>query len=236
MMDCDLFTQLEELRFLRIYGAGRISKHDWRFSGERVDAPTDTVDQDRDADAPLCKKNGIDWVYVGPWFRGCDHGCTHVPNSHAATFECSSGDIREVGFEGLEGVDPVSRSHLVQEIVLRNSLHQIAKCDVFYARITDGESYGTFAEVGYAHALGKPIYLDVRNKTIVRDLWFLVRMAVASPLDEKVLRALPWMDFQGTLTEYRDGLLALLDTEYPHPEASSSEMDPWDRPDAPPGI
>lgn len=219
-------------RSLKIYGAGKIAKHDWRFGGGRVESPyfEKSVKEDRDATRHLMRRGSFDWLYVGPWFKGCDHGCTHVPNSHAATYVCGTGEVRESGIgEGFIGEvslealfsNPGRDFHKTQNMVLSNCLAQIQKCDVFYARIDSPTAYGTFAEIGYAYALGKPVYLDIRDTGIAPDLWFMLRMSLASPLRENVLRSLPWMDFQGTLQEYEEKLLGLMQNEYPFPSEPS---------------
>ena len=194
---------------IRVYCAGKISKNDWR----RVSSPNYGVLEDRDQELAI-RHGGVDWVYVGPWFRGCDHGCTHVPNAHAAIYECSSGDRRPLSYYTDSGPPGL---HASQRAVLRNSLHQIAKCDVFYVRLDSAEAFGTFTEVGYAYALGKPLYVDVVDAHIAKDLWFLLRMALETKHDERILATLPWMVFTGPVANYRRGLLNILERggEYP---------------------
>jgi nucleoside 2-deoxyribosyltransferase len=75
-----------------------------------------------------------------------------------------------------------------ESFTLRRSLDGIHECDVFFAYIDDLEAYGTLAEIGYAHALGKRIVLGFQPAVMGEDragcptlranpMWFAARMA-----------------------------------------------------------
>ena len=184
-----------------LYAAGKIGKNDWR--GIRMGSGEEGMGgmfADRDFLIPL----GSDLFYGGPFFRGCDHGCTHGPRTHAATYECSTGDPR--GFLDF---------HEAQDQLLSNSQFQIQRCDIFFARLTSSDAFGTFSEIGYASALGKPILLSVSeiNPKILQEMWFLVRMSLASPLCNRMLDAIPtdyWPKKPSSVRAYRSELLELL--------------------------
>ena len=58
-----------------LYLAGKISKPDWRFG------PVPALDRDypEPLDTPIhCSR----FIYVGPFFIGCDHACGHGPSTH----------------------------------------------------------------------------------------------------------------------------------------------------------
>jgi hypothetical protein len=56
----------------------------------------------------------------------------------------------------------------------------IQSCDVFiaYLGLNFKSAYGTMAEIGAAHAWGKPIVLVVHPKLVTDDFWFLKDMAI----------------------------------------------------------
>lgn len=61
--------------------------------------------------------------------------------------------------------------------VLHDCLDSIKLCNVFFAWIDSLDCYGTLAEIGYAYALGKRIYIGYPSQLNVRELWFSFGMA-----------------------------------------------------------
>jgi nucleoside 2-deoxyribosyltransferase len=58
------------------------------------------------------------------------------------------------------------------------SLLRIANADFVFAYINEIDAFGTFAELGYAHARAKPIYICFGpNLTQRDDLWFIEAFA-----------------------------------------------------------
>lgn len=128
--------------------------------------------------------------YGGPFAISDDHGCFHLPDSRhgcgpswgcAGDFIDEAGNTVEVDDEGLAGFDVVERC-----------LRQIRGCDAVHAYIDSLDCFGTFAEIGYAAACGKPIYLviDPKLKPAERfpteddprryekfELWFVASLA-----------------------------------------------------------
>lgn len=123
---------------LKIYFAGKIEKNDWRN------------------DICMGKLRGIEPLeieyikticgnkYVGPWFISCDHGCYH-------------GDTQHGMLNNGCGFTPASedRRNFVKEICLSC----IDKCDILFAWIDSENCFGTIAEIGYAYANKKKIWL-----------------------------------------------------------------------------
>lgn len=156
-------------RSLPVYCAGKISKNDWRHQlFPRIREVNQTFYLDG-LDAPHCIPSLGPFVYCGPFFLSCDHGCAHGPNTHGLGAD-------EAGFRHgvVCGKEPPSRDEVVQRCLrwLRNS-------SVVFAWIDDATAYGTVAEIGYAVALGKPVCLYEPNEGFRGEehLWFARQMA-----------------------------------------------------------
>jgi len=155
------------------YAIGKIAKNGWREQfASRNDMPNDWT-QYLDA-KPLQTHFGF--VYTGPFFISCDHGCAHItPESHATT-SCSEWEFRP------------SR-------VFRQSESQIRRSGFVLVWAGIGEdsldsAYGSLVEVGVAHALGKPILLAHDPKAELRPFWFALETASAVVCAEKPIQAL----------------------------------------------
>lgn len=98
--------------------------------------------------------------YGGPFALSDNHGCWHYSGLHGLVQDGNNGSwcggimsIQPNAFdvelhEGVDAKGAVSRC-----------LDQIRVCDAVHAYIDRGDCYGTIAELGYAAALQKPIYL-----------------------------------------------------------------------------
>lgn len=136
---------------MKVYLAGKISSYDWRhelvpgLSGAY--GYNDPEEMNGGHEAPM-----IDWdempmkhglTYVGPFFASCDHSCTHRTGYHAWNDGCLQSPVETFTWRTAQ--------------LCRNG---IAKCDVFFAWMGDGETaYGTLVEIGIAHTLGKKVVL-----------------------------------------------------------------------------
>lgn len=110
----------------RLYLAGKIGKNDWRHKlvpglrgREWKDGPIITPD----------------FKYVGPFFKSCDHGCNHGPNSHGATSDIESGE-----------------SPYTQADVFRNNNAAMDSADLIFVYINALDCFGTLVEIGRATA------------------------------------------------------------------------------------
>lgn len=199
---------------MKLYAAGKITANDWR--DVRRNGQGDVLG-DRFRERDLGVHEGLQVIYVGPWFWGDDHGCTHVPGSHAAVWEDCIGSVREKTPGGGRDYDNVRMA------VMENACAQIDRCDVVYARLDDETGFGTFGEIGYAFAKKKPIYVDLRKPELAPHLWFLVHMALASPQTYEQYAAIPYWApgffnhgaKRSTLAAYRQGLLWMVRSEPP---------------------
>lgn len=179
------------VRPLRLYGAGRISKRDWRAdicgdSYGRVDAgyDNDACAPDPDDMPEWVEVNTIyDQVrYVGPFFFSCDHGCGHGNNEHG---------VARTSTRPRDGEYHDGDAWATRETV-RRCLEAIEKADIVFAWL-EPEAYGTAAELGYARALGKKIV--VAHNGDPGDLWLASALAseviVASNPIEALARLFP---------------------------------------------
>ncbi|MFX3637367.1 MAG: nucleoside 2-deoxyribosyltransferase [Candidatus Pristimantibacillus sp.] len=149
-----------------VYMAGKISKNDWRHS----------IFKDlRDSDNGFVMKMVDGFNYCGPYFIKCDHGCYHGENTHGRglnTNSCGSGVDEYNGSEA-------SRQNNYN--VVTKCINGIRASSVVFAWIDKPDAYGTIAEIGYATAAGKPVFVAVSNElTNSKDLWFPCQLATIS--------------------------------------------------------
>jgi very-short-patch-repair endonuclease len=188
----------------RIYLAGKIRKGDWRntiVNGERWPATNrytlkdDLLDTSGITAWLPCGGNSFlaAWPvlpgavlgvfdYVGPYFVGCDHGCFHGEDSHGniqtwhsdpqSWLDLTNGDAPE------DETDPHSKFNnlLFRRLYIQQSCIKALKiADVVFAWIDSPDAYGTFAELGYAAALGKEILIAGPRE--FSDMWFIYALA-----------------------------------------------------------
>lgn len=172
-----------------IYLAGKISKNDWRqgivgdlrsagnLSSWSHDGP------DLRETWPVEEKAifGV-FDYTGPFFVSCDHGCYHAgAASHGVGADGN-------GCAGLAGMPPTewgsedgivdNRAKFYSAVrpkVLQRCREAIQRSDIVFAWLDCLDAYGTFAEIGYAHALGKRVWIAMPEP--LNDLWFVQQMA-----------------------------------------------------------
>ena len=150
-------------RMPHIYLAGKIRKHCWRHrlvSGLRDHSWSDgALPQD-------------DFVYVGPFFVGCDHGCFHNKNSHGAIA------IRGVNACMGRGVHAdFDYPHLE---VANLCLSAVTKADLLFCHIDSDDCYGTLVEIGYALAHNVPVVVTFAPgiaSAVHNDFWFACEKA-----------------------------------------------------------
>lgn len=153
-------TRFVEGKPLRFYLAGKIAPNDWRHTivtDLRNHCPNGACGDGVYEPFPEIVPESIfgHHHYVGPFFVSCDHGCFHGPNRHGS--DCNS----ERSNHDSLGIHP-----LVRERALRG----IQNCDVLFAYINSTDCYGTLFEIGYANALGKPVFIALEKE--FPDLWF----------------------------------------------------------------
>lgn len=122
--------------------------------------------------------------YVGPYFISCDHGCFHGNNTHGSIEHGEpdeQGDTpeNEVALGSVHGGDPKADSFISdyffrQQAIKDLCLKAIQRCDIVFAWIDSLDAFGTFAEIGYAVALDKEVFLA--GPQYFPDMWFMQSM------------------------------------------------------------
>ena len=149
--------------------------------------------------------HGWDYRYVGPIVPSCDHGCWHRI--------CDGRPFYESGFVGVGKKSIQIESDGLGKIVQAN-LSQLKHADLLFVWLDGFDAYGTLAEIGYASALGIPIYIglredvfpedyghfedhswdDIKNLLPGKELWYIVEMAkcafIACTPQEAFIRAM----------------------------------------------
>ena len=154
----------------RVYLVGAIGKNGWRdeivprfrdvcMTGDvpHLHAFNATVTVPTITDGVACS---------GPFFVACDHGCAHGESNHgvgAASAGC---------FEVL--VHP--SAHIRRRLVFDVSIERINRADAIFAYFDREKAYGSCWELGYAHAIGRPIFVGLSPDLTARDdYWFVVQ-------------------------------------------------------------
>ena len=149
---------------LKVYLAGSIGPTDWRHKVVR-DLRDAGIQEDSITNISTLPRL-LDTVSrhiacTGPFFVACDHSCGHGPQSHGVAL---------TGRGCLE-------NGTTRDAVLVANLRRILDADVMLACIDKADAYGTVSEIGYAHALGKPIIAAVNVAQAVADEhWFPLHM------------------------------------------------------------
>jgi len=182
-------------RTVNYYFAGKIEKHGWRES--IVGTDRQGVSHLRyavsdpetgwvfDPDAVIEEKWPVIALsetenYVGPFFVGCDHGCYHGPRQHGN------------GVDGRGCYSDGTVPHIRQFAIHELCLWTIAiRTDIVFAWIDSDDVFGTFAEIAYAAALNKEIW--IATDKINPELWFIYHYAHNFEVATTPLSA--WKDF-----------------------------------------
>jgi len=173
-----------------VYLAGKISPNDWRTEiSTCVEVET----------GGICGEDSLprEWPvsygaisgahhYVGPYFVSCDHQCFHGSQTHGAATRYDLDAVSDEQDWQLRWYQ-----HQKLSILCRKA---IALCDMFFAWIDSEDAYGTIAEIGYAAALDKPIYLAGPRE--FKDLWFIYHLDSSGRLE---INSSPVSAFYGAL-------------------------------------
>ncbi|WP_433426224.1 DUF559 domain-containing protein (plasmid) [Microtetraspora malaysiensis] len=174
-----------------IYLAGKIGKNDWRHDVVKdLRGAWGTFGENIHEDWPVLELAVLDrFNYVGPYFISDDHGCWHGAGTHGCGRDGEGGGCSSGG----------PHRELVRDLCLT----AIRRTDVFFAWLDDTTAYGTLAEIGYAHALGKRIIIGApKSSTLLDDdMWFAQTMSetvlwASTPREalEQLMEANPRLD------------------------------------------
>jgi len=160
---------------ISVYCAGKIAKNDWRHElfptlRSAVSAGAYNTSEQPDLGPDLLRdgspgrfQGGDVYLYGGPFFLSCDHGCAHGRDTHGqgpnACFDVPRSD---------HGVT------FAPETVAARCLEWLRWCDVVFVWLDSPTAYGTIAEIGYARGIGLPVfcYHDSRRAGDLTDMWF----------------------------------------------------------------
>lgn len=152
----------------RIYFAGKIAKNDWRHSltGGHLRDAIDPSLNDGDLFNPNFTLDCEDYVYCGPFFVCCDHGCAHGDNRHGAIGACTSDSCGE----------PLNEW---QARIFDVNLRRLRMADFVFAYIEKADAYGTLIELGIAYGWRIPIALRLPTapRPAAGDMWMAARTA-----------------------------------------------------------
>lgn len=135
-------------RLPKVYLAGKIRKNCWRH---------DLVSGLRDHHWDFGPLKQATFIYVGPFFVSCDHGCYHGRNSHGKVAGCWP--------------DRDSDQRMVARLC-RDAVHS---ADLVFCYIDAPDCYGTIAEIERANVLGIPVVIAFAPGIACakdNDFWF----------------------------------------------------------------
>lgn len=141
-----------------VYFAGKISKNGWRTGwGELIFEDTENIENLKSFEYKI----NDEMTYTGPVFIACDHGCYHGKGTHG------------VGADEFGGC---CGNEICREDVLYICKSQIERAEILFAYIDSADCFGTIAEIGFAHAIGKDIFIVFSNKELKEEMWFVDKM------------------------------------------------------------
>jgi hypothetical protein len=153
----------------RVYLAGKISKNGWR-SLFVPNLRGVTVGQ-----LVNCGR----FIFGGPYFIACDHGCGHGLGAHGLDLTACTSPL---GAPARWTVPSLCH-------------HWISQADLVFAWINGPDCFNTLVEIGWAQQLELPVYVAFRNRSLARDMWF----ATHGPLTRSSIEAGPTAAFDEAL-------------------------------------
>ena len=129
-----------------VYFAGKVGVRDWRH------ALVPGLRESQGVAAAPIRCDGF--IYCGPFFISCDHGCAHGPGTHGLGPTCA-GEMSPPRW-----------------LVPRLCYRWLGRADLVFAWIDDPTCYGTLVEAGWAQAMGKPLYVGFASEDLAQQMWF----------------------------------------------------------------
>jgi hypothetical protein len=137
-----------------VYFAGKIAKNDWRHP---------IVPELRNMQYDHGPFDAGAYIYNGPFFVACDHGCHHGPTTHGV-LPASDGSYGPC-FLPSEHAQPERRE------VARRALEGVRKSQLVFAYINALDCVGTIMEIGIAVQMRKPVALCIDTRIDGREFW-----------------------------------------------------------------
>jgi Nucleoside 2-deoxyribosyltransferase len=184
-----------------IYFAGKIAPHGWRDAIVGYRAGSEEPDRLFDPELTL---DAGKFLYGGPFFISCDHGCAHGRGLHASAAGACDGEV----------YDLLTRRTQIWEA----NRERIKRADGVFAYINETDCHGTLIEIGFAAALGKTVHVVFGRAVKLEDfddMW-MAREA-AAPYPHGFCRH-PWYGVVGEPRECFDRFLQ--SAWWPTPESA----------------
>jgi Nucleoside 2-deoxyribosyltransferase len=176
--------RLVRSRPVRVYLCGPVKKNCWRHQlvpGLRHEFPADGERARHDVLTEL-PTISTGFTCNGPWFVGCDHGCMHGRCSHGALGYCFDNGEQD------------------RSIVFRANIERINRADAVFAYIDRAQAYGSAFELGYAGAIGMPIFVGFPPRVSWRDdMWFSAQAGLGSATGHAGAVEVLWKKFCDTI-------------------------------------
>lgn len=171
----------------------KLNTLDWREEILKINTSKYSLDTGR----LYCLINGD--FYVGPFYKDPVYEM-FAHGKDGGHILVDSGDV--CYDDGVPFNESSVSDSFVYSETLNTSFKQIKECDIFFAYLFSNDCYGTLAEIGYAKALGKTIYICVANN-VKKDLWFSILCAdeIFTGNIEQVLCDLFWSKKYGNNEE-----------------------------------
>ncbi len=141
----------------RIYLGGKIGKNDWRQA--IVPGLRSALYEDGPFDAGT-------FIYAGPYFVSCDHGCNHGPTTHGVLPARSS--LSDPCYEPFEGAQPDRHE------VARRAIEGVRMSQLVFVYINALDCIGSIFEIGVAAQMRKPMALCFDACVDEREFWLPV--------------------------------------------------------------
>jgi hypothetical protein len=139
-----------------VYFAGKIGKNDWRHS--IVPGLRSALYEDGPFDVGA-------YIYNGPFFISCDHGCNHGPTTHGVFSARSS--LSDPCYEPFEGAQPDRHE------IARRAIEGVRMSQLVFAYVNAPDCIGSIFEIGIAVQMRKPVALCIDASVDEREFWLL---------------------------------------------------------------
>ena len=133
----------------KVYLAGKIRARCWRHN---------LIAELRNHHWNMGPLTQDEFIYIGPFFAGCDHACYHSANTHGNGNGCSP-DL-----------------DIDRQTVARLCRQAVDKADLVYCYIDAADCYGTIAEIERAHIQGARVVIAFAPglaRPENNDFWFV---------------------------------------------------------------
>ena len=139
----------------RVYFAGKIGQNDWRH--KLVPGLRSALYEDGPFDAGK-------FIYAGPYFVSCDHGCHHGPTTHGVL--SVGGNFGDPCFQPNKAAQPDRRE------VARRAMEGVRTSQLVFVYVGAPDCIGTMVEIGIAISLGIPVALCIDSNIDESEFWF----------------------------------------------------------------